>query len=135
MQIAVFKIFSLYFFNIFCWVEKSFSVPKTCFVINISNCKFLLTQNWLGNFFRIIRIKIIRIYIKIIVYENLELIFYITGSSICWGISSYELFIRTLNIIGVKLKWREDIFQVKSIFNRTLSRTHFQNITRYLGYV
>ena len=37
-----------------------------------------------------------------------------------------------LNIIGVKLKQREDIFQVKSIFNRTVSRTHFQNITRYL---
>ena len=42
-------------------------------------------------------------YKKITIYEYLELIFYINGSSISWRISSYELFIKILNIIGVKL--------------------------------
>ena len=70
--------------------------------------------------------KIIKIYKKN-QYEYLGLIFYIT-----WRLSSYELFARILNIMGVKLKQNEDIFQGKFIFNRTLSSTHFQNITRHL---
>ena len=50
------------------------------------------------------RFQIIKIYKKIIIYEYLELIFYITGSSINWRISSYKLFTRILNITGGKLK-------------------------------
>ena len=42
--------------------------------------------------------KIIKIYKKS-QYEYLGLIFYIT-----WRLSSYELFARILNIMGVKLK-------------------------------
>ena len=57
---------------------------------------------------------------------------FITGSIISCSISSYELFTRILNIIGVKLKQREDTIQVKAIVNRTFNCTHFQNITIYL---
>ena len=49
-------------------------------------------------------IKMTKIYKKITIYEYLELIFYITGLSTSWRISSYKLFTRILNIIGVKLK-------------------------------
>ena len=50
-------------------------------------------------------IRITKIYQKKnTIFEYLELIFYVTGSSISLRISSYKLFARILKIIGAKLK-------------------------------
>ena len=49
-------------------------------------------------------IKMTKIYKKITIYEYLELIFYITWSSVSWRISSYKLFTRILTTTGIKSK-------------------------------